>query len=191
MRAEYDRIRRFFSGRSPALHALTLVLVVGLAAGCGAEDGTNGGAALAATDGQGSGQEVSQANSGLPVIDQHTGQPIKRAQIQVGGVPITVELAETRETQQRGLMGRDSLPENYGMLFVYDSERTLSFWMRNTKIPLDIAFIDANGVIVGIDQLEPRSEESVLSKSPAMYALEINQGWFSENGVTEGAKIEF
>jgi hypothetical protein len=63
--------------------------------------------------------------------------------------------------------------------------------MRNTKIPLDIAFADANGVIVGIEQLIPRSEESVLSKSPAMYALEMNEGWFSENGVPEGAKIEF
>jgi uncharacterized membrane protein (UPF0127 family) len=162
-----------------------------LTAGCGAQNGTNDGSALAATDRQGAGQEVPGRDSGLPVIDEHTGQPIKRAQIQVGGLPVTVELAETRETQQRGLMGRDSLPDDYGMLFVYDSERTLSFWMRNTKIPLDIAFIDANGIIVGIEQLEPRSEESVLSKSPAMYALEINQGWFSENSVTEGATIEF
>jgi len=189
MRAEHDKNCRF-SGRSPGAHAIALALVAGLSVACAAQD-ANEGAALAATDGQTAGQGAQQANSGLPVIDEHTGQPIKRAQIQVGGLPVTVELAETRETQQRGLMGRDSLPDDYGMLFVYDSERTLSFWMRNTKIPLDIAFIDANGVIVGIEQLEPRSEESVLSKSPAMYALEVKQGWFLENGVTEGAKIEF
>jgi hypothetical protein len=170
---------------------LSLILAAGLVSGCGAQNGTNDGSALAATDGQGAGQQVPGGNSGMTVIDEHTGQPIKRAQIQVGGLPVTVELAETREAQQRGLMGRDSLPDDYGMLFVYDSERTLSFWMRNTKIPLDIAFADANGVIVGIEQLVPRSEESVLSKSPAMYALEMNEGWFSENGVPEGAKIEF
>ena len=189
MRSEHDRTCRS-SDRSLPVQALTLILAAGLVVGCGAQNGTNDGAALAATDGQ-TGQQVTPGNAGLPVIDEHTGQPIKRVQIHVGGVPVTVELAETPETKQRGLMGRDSLPDDYGMLFVYDSERTLSFWMRNTKIPLDIAFADANGVIVGIDQLEPRSEESVLSKSPAMYALEINEGWFAENGITEGAKIEF
>ena len=187
MRSEHHRIR-LIQGPSMPLRPLALILACGLAAGCTTQDGSGDGRALAATDGPAAGQEVP---SGQPLIDEHTGQPIKRAEILVGGVPITVELAETREAQQRGLMGRDSLPDDYGMLFVYDSERTLSFWMRNTKIPLDIAFIDARGVIVGIEQLEPRSEESVLSKSPAMYALEINQGWFAENGVTEGAKLEF
>ena len=190
MSVEHDR-NRSTRDRNLALHALTLFLSAGLAAGCGAQNGSNDGAALAATDGQASGQEAPADGSGLPVIDEHTGQPIKRAQIRVGGVPITVELAESPETKQRGLMGRDSLPDDYGMLFVYDSERTLSFWMRNTKIPLDIAFIDANGVIVDIERLEPRSEESVLSSSPAMYALEISEGWFSENGISEGAKLEF
>lgn len=190
MRLEHDR-HRFLSSRSRWLHVLTLIVAAGLTAGCGAQNGTSDSAAMAATDGAGAGQAVPDGNAGLPVIDEHTGQPIKRAQILVGGVPITVELAETREAQQRGLMGRDSLPDDYGMLFIYDSERTLSFWMRNTKIALDIAFADANGLIVGIEQLEPRDEESVLSKSPAMYALEMKEGWFSENGIEEGAKIEF
>ncbi len=157
---------------------------------CGQAGGASDGPALAAGN-ESSAQATPDSNAGLPVVDEVTGLPIRRERIKVGGVDVTVEIAESGAASQRGLMGRDSLPEDYGMLFVYDNERTLSFWMRNTKIPLDIAFIDRNGLIVDIQQMEPFDEESTLSAAPAMYALEMEQGWFDARGVAVGAKVQF
>lgn len=110
--------------------------------------------------------------------------------ISVAGIPVRVEVADEPEERQQGLMYRDSLPDGEGMLFVYEEERTLSFWMRNTQIPLDIAFLDRSGRIVDIRQLEPFDEESVASRRPAMYALEVRRGWFEENGVRVGDRVE-
>lgn len=110
--------------------------------------------------------------------------------ISVAGIPVRVEVADEAEERQQGLMYRDSLPDGEGMLFVYEEERTLSFWMRNTQIPLDIAFLDRSGRIVDIRQLEPFDEEGVESRRPAMYALEVRRGWFEENGVRVGDRVE-
>lgn len=118
--------------------------------------------------------------SGLPVLE-----------LTVGGHPVTAEVAEREEDRRRGLMGRDSLPPDHGMLFVYPDERTLSFWMRDTRIPLDIAFLDRRGYIVDIQAMEPETEERYSSRAPAMYALELNQGWFEEHGVEVGDRVEF
>lgn len=111
--------------------------------------------------------------------------------IRVAGIPVTVEVADTEEARQRGLMNRESLPEDRGMLFVYPEERRLSFWMRNTAIALDIAFIDRSGRIVDIQEMEPYDEETIASREPAMYALEMNRGWFEAHGVTPGDAVEF
>lgn len=112
--------------------------------------------------------------------------------IKVGGIHVNVELAQTHEEQDRGLMYREYLPQNQGMLFVYPYEQPLSFWMRNTFIPLDIAFIDKNGMIVSIQSMEALNEEKrYVSPIPAQYALEMIQGWFKRNGVTVGAHVEF
>ena len=110
--------------------------------------------------------------------------------ISVAGHPVRVEVADEPEERQQGLMYRDSLPDGQGMLFVYEEERTLSFWMRNTQIPLDIAFLDRSGRIVDIRELEPFDEESVASRQPAMYALEVRRGWFEENEVRVGDRVE-
>lgn len=88
-------------------------------------------------------------------------------------------------------MDRDSLAENHGMLFVYGTAQVRSFWMRNTKIPLDIAFIDANGVILNIEKMEPQSDQNYYSQGPMMYALEMDQGWFEANEVGPGDRLEF
>lgn len=111
--------------------------------------------------------------------------------IRVAGIEILVEIADEDEERSRGLMHRESLPENQGMLFVYTEERTLSFWMRNTLIPLDIAYIDREGRIVDVQQMEPQDPTTYPSAAPAMYALEMNQGWFEKNGVGVGHRIEF
>lgn len=111
--------------------------------------------------------------------------------IRVAGQRIMVEIAQTEAERQRGLMHRESLPPDQGMLFVYPEERPLGFWMKNTLIPLDIAYIDREGRIVDIQHMEPLDERTYPSRRPAMYALEMNQGWFEAHGVEVGDRVEF
>lgn len=99
---------------------------------------------------------------------------------------LELEIAISIEDQQKGLMDRESLPENHGMLFVYPKPTRLSFWMKNTEIPLDIAFIDEVGEIKEIHNLVPHDETHVLSNSPCKYALEVNRGWFRNNDYRKG-----
>ena len=110
----------------------------------------------------------------------------EHATIRVGNHEITVEVAADAETRRRGLMHRDSLPEDHGMLFIFPHERVLSFWMKNTPLPLSIAYADEQGRIVRIADLTPFDETGVSSRRPALYALEMNQGWFEAHGVIEG-----
>lgn len=96
--------------------------------------------------------------------------------LEVGGKKFLVEIADDDYERQRGLMFREKLDSDRGMLFVFDQPRILSFWMRNTRIPLDIAYLDAEGRIVDILPLEPFNETPVPSSAPALYALEVNRG---------------
>jgi hypothetical protein len=110
----------------------------------------------------------------------------------IGDYELQVELATTNAERSQGLMFREDLPENAGMLFVYPNERQLSFWMRNTLIPLSIAFLDAEKQIINIEQMEPLDEgPRYRSAAPAQYALEVNQGWFDERGIEAGVQVEF
>lgn len=109
---------------------------------------------------------------------------------------ITVEFAKAPEQQQKGLMFRTKLAADEGMLFEFTEERQLAFWMKNTYIPLDIAYIGKNFVIVDIQQMEPASKllrsepPSYPSKKPAQYALEMNKGWFKKNKFKVGDSIK-
>ena len=116
----------------------------------------------------------------------------KFKKIVVGKTPLRVEVVDTLEQQEQGLMFRQSLPENEGMLFVYKEPQEMSFWMRNTFIPLDIAFVGADGIILNIHQARPL-DESVLYRSAgsAKYVIETNQGWFSRHGIRPGDKVTF
>ena len=110
----------------------------------------------------------------------------------VKGHDLTIELATTPETRACGLSLRDSLPANRGMLFVYAEPEILTFWMKDTRIPLSIAFIDEAGRVVGIQKMNLFPTTTVYaSPVPALYALEVNQGWFEENGVGVGDVLEF
>jgi uncharacterized membrane protein (UPF0127 family) len=111
--------------------------------------------------------------------------------ISVGPAVLRVEVVSTPEAQARGLMFRKSLPWDRGMLFVYEKPQHLDFWMKNTTIPLDIAFISADGMITEILPLTPLSEKTRSSRSPALYALEVNRGWFKKKGVKVGHRIRF
>lgn len=107
-------------------------------------------------------------------------------------VEVRVEIADSRAERSRGLMGRTTLAGDRGMLFVYGEERELSFWMKNTLIPLSIAFIDADGRIVSVQEMEPLDDEppNYTSPEPVPYALEVNQGFFEERGVEVGDTAE-
>ena len=107
----------------------------------------------------------------------------------LGGTNVNAEVADTPKQRASGLMGRVSLPADSGMLFVYPGQAPRSFWMKNTPIALSIAFMDTAGRIVHIADLQPLSEDPVLSIHPAMYALEMTQGWFQEHGVMVGQTV--
>lgn len=110
----------------------------------------------------------------------------------INGVPLFVETAQDDDKRMRGLMFRESLPPDQGMLFVFPAAQIQSFWMRNTFIPLDIAFISNDGIIVDIQHMKPVDESvSYTSSAPALYALEVNAGWFKKNGISVGATVKF
>ncbi|MBU1077150.1 MAG: DUF192 domain-containing protein [Spirochaetes bacterium] len=101
------------------------------------------------------------------------------------------EVVDTEETRTKGLMYRKSLEENEGMLFIFDQNRVVSFWMKNTFIPLSVAFIDSNYKIVNIAQMSPLDEETHhYSYSPVKYALEVNQGWFKKHNIEPGDRVQ-
>jgi len=103
---------------------------------------------------------------------------------------VRVEIAMTEQTRLRGLMFRDNLAENSGMLFGYPRPEVSAMWMKNTKIALSVAFIDTSGRILNIAEMEPFSEEPHASAGAAAYALEMNRGWFRKNGVKAGDRVE-
>ncbi len=104
---------------------------------------------------------------------------------------ISVEVAKTPEEAAHGLMGRKHLDKDGGMLFIFENEGYHAFWMKDTLIPLSIAFIDKEGRIVKITHMKPLSLKSHAPPKPVLYALEMNKGWFSTNGIREGDIVRF
>ncbi|MBV8173921.1 MAG: DUF192 domain-containing protein [Verrucomicrobia bacterium] len=116
---------------------------------------------------------------------------LKTVELKILNANLKAEVADTPQASENGLMFRDSLPEDRGMLFVFEQPKTASFWMRNTKIPLSIAYIDSTGKILEIRSLKPLDETAVLSASDRVaFALEVNQGWFGRHGISPGAQID-
>ena len=115
---------------------------------------------------------------------------MKLQHISIGNTKLKVKLALTPREHASGLMYVSDLPKDEGLLFSYPQKQKLAFWMKNTTIPLSIAFIDENKKIIQIEDMEPLSEESVKSKEDAMFALEVNKGWFKDNGISVGDLIK-
>lgn len=122
----------------------------------------------------------------------------KKARIKIRNTSIKVEVAKSNAQLKHGLMHRTQMDKNSGMLFVYESELYLSFWMKNTYIPLSIAFINKDKVIVDIQDMLPAAGPVVdsqlrryKSKRPSQYALEMNKGWFKTHKIAVGDKIKF
>ncbi len=99
---------------------------------------------------------------------------------------LKVEIADTPAARQRGLMFRESLPEDRGMLFDFGGETTTGFWMKDTSLPLSIAFISGEGVILDIQDMEPFSEALHQTNQRYPFAVEVNRGWFQRHGIRSG-----
>ena len=110
--------------------------------------------------------------------------------LSVGSQKLTAEVASDDAQRSIGLMHRRMLPENRGMLFVFADIALHGMWMKNTYLPLSVAFLDREGVIINIVDMEPHVEKSHNATRPARYALEMNQGWFKKRGVKAGDKVE-
>jgi uncharacterized protein len=102
---------------------------------------------------------------------------------------IEAEVAATDQNRQVGLMNRQAMPQQHGMLFVFTQPNTHCMWMRNTLIPLSVAFIDDEGYIINIEDMKPQTEENHCARQPARYALEMNLGWFAQRGIKPGVKL--
>ena len=118
------------------------------------------------------------AQAGTPLI-----------KLSMGSGTLEVEVAATKGQRAQGLMNRSTLPESRGMLFVYPAPAYFCMWMKNTQIPLSVAFIDAQGQVINIADMTPHTETNHCTQRNAMYALEVNQGWFARHGVAAGSQI--
>ena len=118
------------------------------------------------------------AQQAMPVVQLNAGMHLIRA-----------EVAADFGTRMRGLMHRPSMPQNNGMLFIFDETTQHCMWMKNTLIPLSVAFLDEAGAITNIADMEPHSEQSHCASRPARYALEMNRGWFAARGIKPGSRI--
>jgi uncharacterized membrane protein (UPF0127 family) len=155
------------------------LLLLALITRCGEKDGEK------AVEGEKQKAQISQTAEDSLSAD---GQVI----IQVAGKPVRVRISQTPGEMERGLMFTEHLPPDEGMLFVFDREKILHFWMKNTPIPLSVAFIDKRGRILEIQEMRPLDEQvSYTSRQPAIYALEMNAGWFQEQGVEVGDEVKF
>ena len=114
----------------------------------------------------------------LPVVQLHAGMYLIRA-----------EVAADFGSRAQGLMYRKQLPSNAGMLFVFDAPGAQCMWMKNTLIPLSVAFLDERGAIINIEDMAPQTLQSHCARRPARYALEMNRGWFAARGFKPGMRL--
>lgn len=111
------------------------------------------------------------------------------AELGLGMHRIEAEVAHTFQTRQIGLMNRKSMPPQRGMVFVFPEDATHCMWMRNTYLPLSVAFVDAKGRVINVEDMQPQTDDNHCAAAPARYALEMNLGWFRDRGVKPGDAI--
>lgn len=122
-------------------------------------------------------------------VNKKTNPPMRVTTLKAGGKSIKVEVASTEAEHERGLMYRKSLPADRGMLFDFKGPAKTCMWMKDTYIPLSVAFIDVNGKVVNIEEMKAQTTTSHCSKNWIRYALEMNAKWFSRHGVKPGSRI--
>lgn len=116
-------------------------------------------------------------------------QPLPVAELRAGMHLIRAEVASDFSSRSRGLMHRKGLAPNAGMLFIFDGPSQQCMWMKNTYIPLSVAFLDEQGAIINIADMQPHSEQTHCSAGPALYALEMTRGWFAERNIKAGTRL--
>ena len=114
---------------------------------------------------------------------------LPRVKLTAGMHAIDAQVAATNEQRMTGLMHRKDMPQNEGMLFVFEAPSQQCFWMKNTLLPLAIAFVADDGTIVNIDEMKAQTLDSHCSAQPVRYVLEMNTGWFARKGIKAGAKL--
>ena len=127
-----------------------------------------------------------------PAMARDPGQPqmdLRRIDLTAGMYRIDTQLATTERQREIGLMFRKEMPQQEGMLFVFEIPGVQCFWMRNTILPLTAAFVADDGTIVNLADMKPMTEDSHCSAKPVRYVLEMNQGWFAKRGIKAGAKL--
>ncbi len=125
-----------------------------------------------------------------PLSPQEAQASLPRIPLQIGAHALDAEVADDPLERQMGLMFREELGADAAMLFIYPDERERSFWMKNTPLPLSIAYLDATGLIVHIADMQPLDVTPVPSRHAVRFALEVNQGWFEQHGVTTGQRLD-
>ena len=115
---------------------------------------------------------------------------LPRVKLAAGMHVIDAQVAATPDQRMTGLMHRKEMPQHEGMLFVFDSPAQQCFWMKNTLLPLSVAFLADDGTIVNIDEMQAQSLESHCSAKPVRYVLEMNKGWFAKKGIKAGTRLE-
>jgi uncharacterized membrane protein (UPF0127 family) len=126
----------------------------------------------------------------LAALLPETGQAqLPVVQLAAGVHLIHAEVADNEPSRERGLMFRRSLEQNQGMLFVFEDAAVHCMWMKNTLIPLSVAFLDDRGSITNIERMQPQTEDAHCAARPARYALEMEQGWFAQRGIRAGFKL--
>jgi len=114
--------------------------------------------------------------------------PVKKLTVRM--YVIQAEVAATEAQRATGLMNRKTMGQNEGMLFIFDRPSGYCMWMKNTLIPLSVAFINSDGIILNIEEMPPQTEKNHCAMKPALYALEMNAGWFKRKNIKPGTKIE-
>jgi uncharacterized protein len=114
---------------------------------------------------------------------------LKTTRIEIATKTYEVEIANTEAARRKGLMQRDSMPQDHGMIFVFAEEQDLQFWMKNTRFPLDIIFLDAGGKVISIKSMKPYDLNTTDSDGPAKYAIELNKGQAAACKIEVGAKV--
>jgi len=151
----------------------------------------------------GLGQRMIGAGTGLRTLQAWTGflvlwllaasaaaEALPVAELPIADRTLTVEIAATPETMARGLMFREHLLDDHGMLFIWPGDQVVGMWMKNTLIPLSVAFIDSEYRVRNIADMEPHSRRVHPSDGPVRFALEVNRGWFERHDVRPGARID-